>query len=397
MGILLGALDIGTQTTSLVAGEVTDGKLAILGRTETPTQGVKKGVIRDIDSVTAGIRRVCEAMSQEHRVDLVNVSTAFSCGDLRSLVRTGRVSLLPGHAINQDDIEAAEENAQSENAPDAPETLLQRFRQKYLVNDQLVVSPTGMAGAELKANVLELIAPRTALGSLQTAIHQAGLRLVDTVFSGLAAAEAVLDRKAQEDGAVVIDFGAGTVDYLAVCNGVIAAVGAIGVGGAHLTNDLALAFQVTQKQAEEMKLARGAAMIQPDLANARHLLRTTFSTNDRSVSVHAIQTVTTERVDETFRLVRDALRDVLPQVHGGIFLTGGTAALPLIADQASAIFGKPCSLGVPVNVANLPDALAQAPYRHATAVGILNWRCRMLTQETYRPTLLARLRAFLKG
>ena len=173
MGILLGALDIGTQTTSLVAGEVTDGKLAILGRTETPTQGVKKGVIRDIDSVTAGIRRVCEAMSQEHRVDLVNVSTAFSCGDLRSLVRTGRVSLLPGHAINQDDIEAAEENAQSENAPDAPETLLQRFRQKYLVNDQLVVSPTGMAGAELKANVLELIAPRTALGSLQTAIHQA--------------------------------------------------------------------------------------------------------------------------------------------------------------------------------------------------------------------------------
>ena len=161
MGILLGALDIGTQTTSLVAGEVIDGKLSLIGRTETPTQGLKKGVIRDIDSVTAGIRRVCEAMSHDHRVDLADVSTGFSCGGLRSLVRTGRVSLLPGHAIDQDDVEAAEENAQTEDAADAPEALLQRFRQKYLVNEQLVVSPLGMAGAELKANILELTAPRT--------------------------------------------------------------------------------------------------------------------------------------------------------------------------------------------------------------------------------------------
>lgn len=397
MGMLLGALDIGTQTTTLLAGEAADGKLVIVGHVTVPTQGVKKGIIRDIEAVSAGIRKACEAMSRDCRIVLADVATSFSCGDIRPVVRTGRVSLLPGHVIDQEDIDAAEENAKTEEAADAPETLLQRFRQKYLVNDQLVVSAAGMAGTELKANILELTAPRTAIGALGTAVHQAGLRQMDTVFSGFAAAEAVLDRKARDDGALVIDFGAGTVDYLAVCNGVVAAAGALGVGGAHLTNDLALAFQITQRQAEEAKLARGAAMIQPDLANARHTLRTAYATNDRTIAVHAIQTVTTERVDETFRLLRDALRDVLPQIHGGIYLTGGTAALPLIAEQASAIFGKPCALGVPVNVVNLPDPLTSEPYRYATAIGILNWRLRTLAREAPGPSLFARFCAFLKG
>ena len=143
MGMLLGALDIGTQTTTLLAGEAADGKLVIVGHVTVPTQGVKKGIIRDIEAVSAGIRKACETMSRDCRIVLADVAASFSCGDIRPVVRTGRVSLLPGHVIDQEDIDAAEENAKTEEAADAPETLLQRFRQKYLVNDQLVVSAAG--------------------------------------------------------------------------------------------------------------------------------------------------------------------------------------------------------------------------------------------------------------
>lgn len=397
MGILLGALDIGTQTTSLVAGECEGGALNVLARTETPTAGVRKGLIHDINAVTAGVRKVRDDMDRLHHIDLADVTASLSCFGLASAVHAGHTLLMPGHAIDQDDVDAAEENAQSVESPDATEIVLQRFRQKYEVNGQPVGTPLGMTGSELVANILELSVPRTELDALTSAVHRAGLRLNETVFSGFAAAEAVLDAKARNDGALVLDFGAGTVDYLAVCNGVVAAAGNLGVGGGHLTNDLALAFQILQTQAEEVKLARGAAQIQPDLAGDRYALRTPFSTGDRALSVHAIQTVTTERVDETFRILREALRDVLPHIRGAIHLTGGTAALPLIADQAAAIFGLPCVLGVPCNVARLPPEMTEEPYRHATAVGLLNWRCRVLAQETRRPTLFARFRAFLKG
>lgn len=401
MGIVLGALDIGTQTTTLVTGECVDGRLSLLARAETPTQGVKKGIIRDITAVADGIRRVREEMDKKLRVEIYDVVAGFSCGDVTTLVRPGRVSLLPGHLINEEDVADAEDNARAPEDPDAPNRLLQRFRQKYEVNGQPVATPLGMTGAELVANILELTAPRTCLDSLTSAVARAGLRLDEIVFSGIAAAEAVLDDRARDDGAVVIDFGAGTVDYVAICNGVVAAAGALGVGGNHLTNDLALAFHITQGQAEDTKLARGAAMLQPDLANARHTLRTPFSAGDRTISVHAIQTVTTERVDETFRILRDRLResDVLPHVHGGIRLTGGTAALPLIAEQASSVFGLPCAIGVPGrNLATpLADPFIEEPYRHATAIGLLNWRCRTLAREPRKPSWLARLRAYIAG
>lgn len=399
MSLILGALDIGTQTTRLVAGEYDNGHLTIIGCVEVPTSGMKKGTIRTIEEVTACIKRAREEMQKRYRVDIYDVMVNFSSGGIKSQVRVGTKSLLLGHVIDQLDVQEAEQNAAAEEQDDAQEITIQRFRQKYEVNDQPVNNPLGMTGTQLVSNVLELTAPRSQYEALRTAVHRAGFRLVDVAFTGLAAAEAVLDAKARDEGALVIDFGAGTVDYLAFCNGVVAAAGSIGVGGSHLTNDLALAFQISQTQAEEMKLARGAAMIQPVISSERYQLRTQFSTSDRSVSVHAIQTVTTERVDETFRLIRSILSDVgvLQYLRGGIRLTGGTAALPLITEQATAIFSMPCALGLLQQVKVVPAEITAEPYCFATAVGLLNWRVRNLSLEETKPSLFSKFRKFLRG
>lgn len=398
---LLGALDIGTQTTRLVAGELTDGRIKVLGQCSVVTSGVKKGVIRNIDDVVGCLRQARKEMSERHKLDIFDVCVSFSAAGINTLVRTGRKSLLPGHAIDDGDVMEAEDNAGSAEAPDSPEILLQRFRQKYEVNGQPVSMPVGMTGSELIANVLELTAPRSAVEALRTAVHRAGFQATDIVFSAVADAEAVLSGKIRDEGALVIDFGAGTTDYIAICNGVVAAAGALGIGGSHLTNDLALAFQIPQAQAEVLKLARGAAMIQQELANERYALRTSpLLSDDRSISVHAVQTVTTERVDETLRILRDILqeRGLLTHLHGGVYLVGGTAKLPLISEHASDIFGLPCRVGVPVNtIGTLPPEMTEEPFRHATAIGLLNWRARTLAQEEHRPGLMARLRALLRG
>lgn len=397
MSMLLGALDIGTQTTSLLAGEFDGEGLTVIGRTATETHGVRKGFIRDIDAVTAGIRKVRDDMDRRFGIDLAEVTAAISCFGLTAAVRSGQTLLMPGHAIDQDNVDAAEDNAQSVESDDSTNKILQRFRQKYEVNGQPVGTPLGMTGSELVANILEISVPRTALDALTSAVHHAGLRLVEPAFAGFAASEAVLDAKARNDGALVLDFGDGTIDYIAICNNVVAAAGNLAVGGSHLTNDLALAFQISQSQAEEVKLARGAAQIQSDLANDRYALRTTFATTERSLSIHAIQTIITERIDETFHILAEQLRDVLPHIRGAIYLTGGTAALPLITEQASDIFGLPCVLGIPCNIAKLPQDMMDEPYRHATAVGLLNWRCRTLSQEDRAPSFLSRIRAFFRG
>lgn len=399
MSTILGALDIGTHTTRLVAAEYVNGQVTVTNYVSVPTSGMKKGSIRNIEEVSACIKRARDEMQKKYRVDIYDVMVNFSSGGVKSRLRVGSKSLQLGHVIDQADVAEAESNATTEEAADSQEVTIQSFRQKYEVNDQPVNNPLGMTGTQLVSNVMELVAPRSQIEALRTAIHHAGLRLVDIVFSGLAVAEAVLDAKARDEGTLVIDFGAGTVDYLAFCNGVVADGGSIGVGGSHLTNDLALAFQISQTQAEEMKLARGAAIIQPDISSERYQLRTQFSTSDRSVSVHAIQTVTTERVDETFRILRDMLSKsgVLQYLRGGIRLTGATAGLPLITEQASAIFGIPCSHGLLQRVKVVSEEILCEPYCYATAIGLLNWRVRRLALEDTSPSFFSKLGKFLRG
>lgn len=397
MANVIGALDIGTANTRLYAGEIVDQKLKVLACSFVPTIGMRKGAIRSIDDIVGVITSVQKKMAMEHKIDLYDVVVSFTSPQLQVHRREGHKAILSGHEINEADVSEAEENAMVHDAPDAPDVSVQCFRQKYEVNNQKVNTPLGMMGSTLVANVLELMAPRSSYEAVRTAIHRAGLRVVDVFFSGCAAMDSVIDKKMREDGAVVIDIGAGIVDYIVMCNGVVATAGTLGVGGSHLTNDLAQAFQVPQLKAEEMKLARGAAMLQPDCTRDRYQLDFSPCAAPRSISVHAIQTVTTERIDEILRIVHDILveRDVLHHIHGGVHLTGGTAALPGIVERTSQIFACPCRIGVPSNV-DLPETLGNEPYLHATGVGLLKYRAECLALATPKVSFITRLANFFK-
>ncbi|MBQ9694177.1 MAG: cell division protein FtsA [Kiritimatiellae bacterium] len=395
---ILGALDIGTQTTTLAAGEVVDGQLKVLRVVSVPTYGVKKGVIRNIGEVTQTIRKAALEMAKQG-LDLYDVTTSFSAQGITTACRKGSKSFVSLAVMTEEDAEEAQEMAFSVESADSSNVSLQRFQQRFRVNDQSVESPVGMKGNSLEASVLEMLAPRTAVEALHTAITQAGMHTTETVFSGCADATTVLDAQTRSDGALVINFGAGTCDYLAIANRIVVAAGTLGIGGHHLTNDLAQAFQVNQDVAERMKIDCGAAQIQPDLANERYSLRSTFSA-ERTVSMHAIQTVTTERVNETLHLLRDILCKqgvYLSDLHGGVWLTGGTAALPNIVDQVSAVLECPCRIGVPLNLVSLPEEAQKAPYRYATVVGLLQYRMRTLASEIDKPSFFTRMRTFFRG
>lgn len=397
MGMLLGALDIGTSTSRLYAAEIIDRRLEVVACVSVTTIGVRKGVIRNIDAVVGVVTSLQRKMSAEYKIDLYDVVVNFSSMGLQMCHRTGHKTIPLDYEITELDVLDAEENSIADESPDAPDVVVQRFRQKYEVDGHPVNTPLGMTGTELVANVLELRASRLSYEAVKTVVHRAGMRLLDVFFSGVAAMEAVLDNKARDDGAIVLDFGAGIVDYVVICHGVIAKAGTLAVGGSHLTNDLALAFSIPQKMAEELKRSHGAAVLQPERAKERYALEPSQYGIPRHLSVHAIQTVTTERVDETLRLIHDVLieENVLHLIHGGVYLTGGTAALPGIVERTAQIFACPCRIGVPVGI-ELPEELRNAPYLHATGVGLLKYRGKLLSQSVSKPSIFSRLLTFFK-
>jgi cell division protein FtsA len=174
---------------------------------------------------------------------------------------------------------------------------------------------------------------------------------------------------------------------------VISAVGCVAVGGDHITNDIALAFNIPLNRAEEVKRAEGCAQIDPDTSARRVPLPADVGFEERMISCKALQTVINARMDETFRVLRTRLDEtgVLPHLGGGVILTGGGAYLRKVTELAQRIFGLPCRIGLPVNVDGLDKA--EQPAALATAAGLV-----IYGQMTFEDRgLLSPLRKLFKG
>ena len=128
---LLGALDVGTQTTTLAAGEMEEGQLRVLHVVSTPTYGVKKGVVRNIGDVAKSIRKVFTEMSSRYNVDIYDVVTCLSAQDIKTTSRTGTKSFVSLAVMTEEDAEEAQELAFSTESANSPDVLLQRFQYDF--------------------------------------------------------------------------------------------------------------------------------------------------------------------------------------------------------------------------------------------------------------------------
>jgi len=237
----------------------------------------------------------------------------------------------------------------------------------------LVVQPAGMEGARLSLDMLVLHGVRSRLHNTVKAVKGVPIEVEDVAFSGLCSALAVLTDEERRRGALVIDLGGGTTDYVAYSDGVVTAAGALGVGGDHVTNDIALAFNIPSSQAEKVKREYGSAVIGTPTPSKRVSLPAEVGFTGRTISVKSLQTVVNARVDEVFGMVKHRLdqEGLLHQMGAGVVLTGGGAHLGEVTEVAARVFGAPCVVGKPRNVSGLATATEGPEY--ATSSGLIRY------------------------
>ena len=155
----------------------------------------------------------------------------------------------------------------------------------------------------------------------------------------------------------MLDIGGGSTGYAVYFDGHLASTGVVGVGGDHVTNDIAHAFQTTNAQAEQLKIESASAIIgtpgeaRVKVPGSSPLMET------RTISRRALDTVVNARLRELFTVIRDTLeeQDLLNRLHAGAVLTGGGAAMRDIDALVQRELGMPTRTGKPVNVDGLDD------------------------------------------
>ena len=399
MSDLYAALEIGTTRTVLAVGETDgNGRLKITSHAEIPSTGVRKSQILDITQATQSIRSVLqktEKLQDENgsKVTIGNVFLAVSGQHIKSDSFFGSVQVEKSRVGNED-MNAVLNSARTMTLPKDRE-LLDIVDQDYVLDNRGGISaPLGMAGSVLKLNTLQIHADRNRILDARTAAEAAHLEIREPLFAIPCAADAVLQDHEKKNGTLVIDLGGGSTGYAFYCDGYVVATGVIGVGGDHITNDIAHAFQTTNAQAEGLKINSACAIIRSaDGEPARVRVEQGENTlmDNRTISRRALDTVVNARLMELFTVIRETLedQDILHRLHSGIVLTGGGARLREIDTLAEQILGASVRIGRPLNIDGLENE--DFPAAYATIAGALLYACRNYEEKSAFGGLFERL------
>lgn len=372
-------LEIGTSKVVAIVGEAReDGHIMISGIGECPSSGVRKGQIIDASNASMCVDSVLEMAEERSNVAIREVLLSVSGAHIHGAVHSGMVPVYePEGGISDDDIEEVIDVARRMNLP--PDRLvLHSISQHFKIDGHhRVLRPEGMVGAQLSHEMLILHGVRNRLNDAINVIDRHQIQVHDTAISGLCSALAVLTPEQKKSGAVVIDLGGGTTDYVVYAEGVVADVGVLGLGGDHITNDIGIAFNIPTTQAEDLKIEDGSAIVEQSRNSARLSLPAEGGFPGRTVVVKALRTVIHMRVKEILETVKERLesRELFHHIGAGIVVTGGSANLNGITTLVEQVFGLPCVVGKPRNVTGLATVAASPEY--ATVTGLVHYGLRL--------------------
>ena len=371
------ALEIGTTRTVLAIGEAAVGdKLKVTCHAEIPSTGVRKSQILDINQATQSIRSVLREIEKKqlavgNSITIGNAFLVVSGQHVKADSFTGTAQIARGK-VTAEDMNEVGHNTRAMVLPKDRE-LLDFVDRAYGVDDIGGISdPKGMSGRVLKLDAIQIHADANRINNARTAANEAHLEIREPLFAATCVGDAVLSDLEKRNGALVLDIGGGSTGFAAYSDGYLAYTGVIGVGGDHITNDIAHAFQTTQAQAEELKIRDASAMNGTNSGEPRvKIPGSSPLMESRTISRRALDTVVNARLRELFGILREKLEeaDLLHRLHAGAFITGGGAAMRGIDALIQRELCMPVRTGVPINVDGLSDE--RHPEAFASVAGAL--------------------------
>jgi cell division protein FtsA len=363
-------LDIGTSKVCAVIGEMTENGVEIIGVGSHASQGLRKGVVINIESTVNSVKKAVEEAGLMAGCEVHTVFTSISGGHIKAFNSHGIVAV-KNKEVTQRDLERVIDAARAVAIP-MDRDVLHVLPQDYIIDDQDGIrEPLGMSGVRLEAKVHIVTGAATSAQNIVKCCNRTGLNVAEMVLAPLAAAEAVLTDEERELGVVLIDVGGGTTDIAIYHDGTVKHTAVVGIGGNHVTNDIAAGLRTPFNDAERIKQRHGFARASMVSADERVDVPSVAGKGPGSVSRQILCEIIEPRLDEIFELVQKevAKSGFEGALTSGIVITGGSMLLPGAVEMAERSFGLPVRLGVPTHVRGLIDIIGNPTF--ATGVGLV--------------------------
>ena len=361
-------IDVGSSFVRVVIGfSGEEGGFSIAGVGKAPCQGVRKGIVVHPEEVSDAINAAVEEAERQAGVNVSRATVLINGAQVGSQSSRGVVAISgAGRSITEDDRLRVEEAATVIQMP-ANREIVQVFAKNYYIDgDEATKDPVGMQGVRLEVEAHILSASTPSLKGLDFALERSGVRINSHVVAGLAAAEAVLDRRQKECGTAIVDMGAATINIAILEDGEIEHIAVIPVGGQNITNDLAIGLKTDLDIAEKVKRSfPGLGSLPSYECKVEHNgEKIVFDGPTVQMIVEARLEEMMEQIDREFAKVKKSKK--LP---GGVVFVGGTASLKGLCDFAKEKLELPATIGVVKGLSGLLDGVKDPSM--ATPVGVM--------------------------
>ena len=367
---LVVGLDIGTSKVMAVVAEVLPGgELKIAGMGVAPSNGLKRGVVVNIDATVQSIQAALKEAEFMADCKITKVYTGITGSHIRGMNSSGMVAV-KDREVTAPDVARVVETAKAINIS-TDQRLLLVEPQEFVIDGQDVKEPIGMSGIRLEAKVHIVTGAQSAAENIIKCVRRCGLDVEQLMLNPLASSYSVLTADEKELGVALVDIGAGTTDVAIFTGGAIRHTAVIPIAGDLITSDIAMALRTPTKDAEDIKVESGYA--KQLLANPEMQVEVPGlgDRGPRMLSRQALAGVIEPRGEEIFSLVLQVIREsgFEEVLSSGIVLTGGSAIMPGMVELGEDIFLKPVRRGLPQYSGALADMVAQP--RAATVMGLL--------------------------
>ena len=368
---LIVGLDIGTSKILVIVAEVReDDAVEIIGVGQHSSNGLRKGVVANIESTVQSIQSAVEEAELTAGCQIMSVSAGIAGAHISSLNSHGVVAIRT-EEVSAMDIERVIEAARALAIP-TDQKVLHILPQEFIIDGQNGIrEPIGMSGIRLESKVHIITGATSALQNILKCIRRCGVEADDVILEPLASSLAVLEEDEKELGVCLVDIGGGTTDIAVFSEGSIRHTAILPIAGDQVTKDIAIALRTPTHAAEEIKNKYGSALLR--LAPEAEMIDVP-GVGDQSTQKlprSSLADVIEPRIEELFLLIQSELRHSgFEEILGaGVVLTGGSSRMEGMIELAEEVFRMPVRLGLPKYVGGLSEVVRSPVF--STGIGLV--------------------------
>lgn len=382
-GHVIVGLDIGTTKTCAIVAEMTDTGIDIIGIGSHPSEGLKKGVVVNIENTVEAIKKAVDEAEHMSGCEISSVHVGIAGGHIKGQNSLGIVAV-KSREVDEDDVRRAIEASKAIAIP-LDREILHTLPQNYIVDDQNGIrDPIGMSGVRLEAKVHIVTGSSASVQNIVKSVNRVGLDIDDMVLEQLASSEAVLSADEKDLGVVLLDIGGGTTDIAVFSDGSIKHTAVIPVGGNFITSDIATGLRTPLTEAEKIKIKYGCAFSSMIPKNEIIEVPSVGGREPREVTRQILGRIIEPRAEEILNMsykevIKSGYEDILA---AGVVLTGGTSIMAGITELAEHVFNMPVRRGCPAGIGGLTDVVNSPMY--ATGVGLVIYGSKNVSKDALK-------------